>query len=164
MKTETLPPFAPILLPSLRAKMGDRWYYIATMTFEDIARSVKRVDQIHEKAELKTWIQRELRPERTQQIAEYLRTFPQRFFNAIVLGVYQGEPEWLDVSVSAVVKIEELELSERKASAFGVIHLSAERAFSPSTDSTALKASAPQSRAIRNWETRNRQSFLWLTK
>jgi DNA sulfur modification protein DndB len=117
-------PFPSMLLPSLRAKMGDRWYYVATMTFADIAAAVKPVKEIHEKTELKSWIQRELRPERTAQISDYLRTFQQRFFNAIVLGVYQGEPEWLNVSVAPSVKVKELELGDRKATAFGVIHLS----------------------------------------
>ena len=31
-----------IVLPALRARMGDWWYYVATMTFADVARFVKR--------------------------------------------------------------------------------------------------------------------------
>ena len=66
--------FDPMLCPAMRARMGDRWYYVATMTFAEIARAVKPVDSLHTKKELSTWIQRELRPERTAQIASYLRT------------------------------------------------------------------------------------------
>lgn len=114
--------FPPALLPALRARMGDRWYYLATMTFRDIASAVQRVADIHEKDALKTWIQRELRPERTQQIVGYLISQHERFFNALVLGVYQGEPEWRPINVSSYAT--DAKLEERQATSFGLIHLS----------------------------------------
>jgi len=116
--------FPPLLLPTLRAKMGDRWYYTATMTFADIAAAVQPVDQIHEKAELKTWIQRQLRQERTQQIVEYLCRQKERFFNAIVLGVYGGEPEWDQVAIQENLSLAGQSLTEREANAFGFVRLS----------------------------------------
>lgn len=122
MKTENS--FPPLLLPAIRAKMGDRWYYTATMTFAEIAASVQPVDKIHEKAELKTWIQRQLRPERTQQIVDYLRSQKERFFNAIVLGVYGGDPEWSQVAVQENLRLEGHSLSERETNAFGFVRLS----------------------------------------
>ena len=39
-------------------------------------------------------IQRSLDKERTQEIAEYIRTQPERFFNSLVVAVYDGEPNW----------------------------------------------------------------------
>lgn len=108
----------------MRAKMGDRWYYIATMAFADIAAVVQPVDKIHEKAELKTWIQRQLRPERTQQIVEYLRSQKERFFNAIVLGVYGGEPQWDQVAIQENLRLEGQSLTERETNAFGFVRLS----------------------------------------
>jgi DNA sulfur modification protein DndB len=74
------------LLPAIRGRMGDWWYYVTTMTFRDITERVKRVKDIHETSSLKTWIQRELNETRMREIAEYLNSQPQRFFNAIVLG------------------------------------------------------------------------------
>lgn len=124
MKSASENGFAPMLCPAMRARMGDRWYYVGTMTFAEIARAVQPVPKLPEKAELKAWIQRELRPERTAQIAEYLRTQKQRFFNALVLGVYGGEPEWQAVSVKENFKIKDVELDERQANTFGMIHLS----------------------------------------
>ncbi len=112
--------------PALRASIGDWWFYIATMTMKDVAERVKRVDAIHETTSLKTWIQREMNPKRTQQIADYLLTQPQRFFNAVVLGIYGGSPDWFPVTVSAGKIHAKVELDERVSTAFGLIKLSGE--------------------------------------
>ena len=118
--------FPSLLLPAIRAKMGDRWYYAATMTFGEVAACVQQVDKIHEKAELKTWIQRQLRPDRTQQIADYLRLQKERFFNALVLGIYEGDPVWSSVAIQENVKIKGHTLGERETNAFGFVQLSGE--------------------------------------
>jgi DNA sulfur modification protein DndB len=109
--------------PAIRARMGDWWYYSTTMTFAEVAAWVKKVEDIHEPKELKTWIQRELRDERTQQIATYLASQEQRFFNAIVVGIYGGEPEWLPVEVGDSVTVKEVELDDRHRNSFGFVHL-----------------------------------------
>lgn len=106
--------------------MGDWWFYIATMTMKDVAERVKRVDEIHETTSLKTWIQREMNPKRKQQVADYLLTQPQRFFNAVVLGIYGGSPDWFPVTVSAGKIHADVELDERVSTAFGLIKLSGE--------------------------------------
>ncbi len=108
----------------MRARMGDRWYYVATMTFAEIAQAVKPVDSLHTKKELSTWIQRDLRPERTAQIADYLRSQKQHFFNALVLAIYGGEPEWQSVGVEESIKIKNQPLDERQTNAFGMVYLS----------------------------------------
>lgn len=116
--------------PAIRARMGDWSYYSTTMTFAEVARWVKKVEDIHEPRELKTWIQRVLRDERTRQIADYLKSQKQRFFNAIVVGIYGGEPEWLPVEVGESMTVKNVHLDERRLHAFGFIHLSgAEHAF-----------------------------------
>lgn len=112
------------VFPALRAKMGDRWYYVTTLTLKQVSDWIKPVDQIHERQELKTWIQRALRPERKEQIAQYLVNQQQRFFNAIVAGIYGGEPEWFPVEVGDSVTVPDIKLSERQSTAFGFLHLS----------------------------------------
>ena len=112
------------LFPALRAKIGDRWYYVTTLTFAEVAKWFKQVDQIHERQELKTWIQRVLRPERRTEIAEYLLKQNQRFFNAIVAGIYRGEPEWFPVEVDESVTLKDVSLEERQATAFGLLRIS----------------------------------------
>jgi len=110
--------------PALRARMGDRWYYVTTMTFAEVAKWIRPIDEMHERAELKTWLQRQVRQERREQIATYLQTRPQRFFNAVVAGIYGGEPEWLPVTVENAKNLEDVELGERQATAYGVISIS----------------------------------------
>lgn len=112
------------LFPALRAKMGDRWYYITTLTLGQVAQWIKPVDKIHERKELRTWIQRVLRPERKEEIANYLLGQQQRFFNAIVAGIYGGEPEWFPVEVGDSVTLRDVRLGERQATAFGVLRFS----------------------------------------
>lgn len=115
---------APNLFPALRARMGDRWYYVTTLTLGEVAQWIKPVDQIHERKELKTWIQRKPRPERTEEIAAYLLDQNQRFFNAVVAGIYGGEPEWFPVEVGQSVTLKDVKLDERQATAFGLLRLS----------------------------------------
>lgn len=115
---------AAALFPALRARMGDWWYYTATLTFADIAERVKRVDEIYEADSLKTWIQRQVDDERREQIATYLREQEQHFFNAIVLGIFDGAPDWFPVAVSKGHVKTDVELNDRVATAFGLIRLS----------------------------------------
>ncbi len=110
--------------PAIRSHMGDRWYYTATMTFGEVDEYVKPVPKIDEDESLKMWIQRELRSERTAQIAKYLNSQPQRFFNAIVLGMYGGEPDWIPITVSKGTSVQEVDLNERLERSFGFIQFS----------------------------------------
>jgi DNA sulfur modification protein DndB len=114
----------PLLLPALRAKFGDWWYYVTTMTFAQVADAIQPVNSIHEKKELTTWIQREIKQERKQEIADYLTKQPQRFFNAIVVGIYGGGPEWFPVTVGSSPNLSEIEVAERERTAFGLLRLS----------------------------------------
>lgn len=106
--------------------MGDWWYYITIMTFDDVNSWVKNVDDIHERRELKTWIQRELRPERLEQISDYLTSQKQHFFNAIVVGIYRGEPEWYPIKVGRNLAMPTLRHMARSKDAFGFLCLSGE--------------------------------------
>lgn len=86
------------MLPAVRAEMGDWVYYVAVMQFSEIAKRVKRTDEIHSNERLRDWIQRQLQP-RSADIAKYLQAQKQRFFNSIILGVYDGKPEWRPLKV-----------------------------------------------------------------
>jgi DNA sulfur modification protein DndB len=109
--------------PSLRGSMGDWTYYVTTMKLADVAKYVKPVDKIHERKELKTWLQREIAPERLKQIADYLKNQSQHFFNAIVVGVYGGEPQWYHVTVADSPSPEAPDVDERTNSAIGLLSL-----------------------------------------
>ncbi len=111
------------VFPSLRATMGDWWYYVTTMTFQEVATRVLPVDEIHERKELTTWIQRTITSKRRQQIARYLLTQPQRFFNGIVVGIYGGEPEWFPVIVGENPALTSIDLDERAKTSMGLLKL-----------------------------------------
>ena len=87
-----------LLLPALRAAMGDWTYYIASMTLEELAYRVTTTTTLHQPESLDDEIQRSLSP-RAGDIAEYLLSQPQRLFGTLVVGVYGGEPEWLEVEI-----------------------------------------------------------------
>lgn len=87
-----------LLLPALRAAMGDWTYYIASMTLEELAHRVTTATTLHQPKSLDEEIQRSLSP-RANDIAEYLLSQPQRLFGTLVVGVYEGEPEWLEVEI-----------------------------------------------------------------
>jgi len=117
---------SPTLFPCLRSRMGDWWYYITTMTFDEVNSWIKKVNDIHERRELKTWIQRELSPERLKQISNYLTSQKQHFFNAIVAGIYRGEPEWYPIKVGRNLAMPKLHPEERSRDAFGFLYLDGE--------------------------------------
>jgi len=111
------------IFPCLRSRMGDWWYYIAVMTFRDVDRWVKPVADIHQPEDLKTWIQRKITPERTQHIADYLVQQKQHFFNAIVVGIYEGEPEWYPIQVGTNPAMPKFYPQEKSKGAFGFLLL-----------------------------------------
>ena len=84
-------------LPALRAVIGDWVYYIATMRFKDVSIHVKRVDnELHSSILLKEMLQRSI-TSNYKNIAHYIETQQERFFNALVLAVYDGQPKWHEV-------------------------------------------------------------------
>lgn len=122
----TIPQKSPTLFPCLRSRMGDWWYYITTMTFDEINSWVKKVDDIHERGELKTWIQRELRSDRLEQISDYLTSQKQHFFNAVVVGIYRGEPDWYPIKVDRNPAMPTLRPPQGSKDIFGFLYLSGE--------------------------------------
>ena len=92
-----------LLLPALRANMGDWTYYIASMTLADLAERVTTAGALHQSEKLEELIQRSISP-RAGHIAEYLRSQPQRLFGTIVIALYGGEPEWLEIEIGESVR------------------------------------------------------------
>ena len=84
-------------LPAIRASIGDWIYYVATMKFKDVAEHVKKVDnELHRSELLRDMLQRSI-TKNYESIAHYIKTQQERFFNALVLAIYDGEPMWHEV-------------------------------------------------------------------
>ncbi len=88
-----------LILPSLRARMGDWTYYISFMKMKDLAERVSQAQLLYKSQTLQELLQRQVLPERARDIERYLRTQEQRFFNALVIGTYGGAPKWREVKV-----------------------------------------------------------------
>lgn len=84
--------------PAIRCCMGDWVYYITYMKFSDIAYWIRKTEEIHKSKQLRDMIQREL-TKRVNPIVDYLIEQKERFFNAIVVGVYGGDPQWYSIEV-----------------------------------------------------------------
>jgi len=98
-----------LILPTLRAQMGDWTYYVSIMTFEEINKRLSMADEIHKSEGLKTLIQREVK-DRTKGIVEYLKTQEQRFFNSLIIGIYGGNPKYQEITVEKFSGIEEKDM------------------------------------------------------
>ena len=81
-------------LPALRGLFGEWAYYSCLMKLSEISTRVSFADQIHKSKALSQLIQRELKEGRAKDIAEYLTTNNERFFNSLVIAVYGGDPAW----------------------------------------------------------------------
>jgi DNA sulfur modification protein DndB len=84
-------------IPAIRASVGSWVYYVATLSFKDVKTYVKRVDnELHKSDLLRSMLQRSI-TDNYKSIANYIETQEERFFNALILAVYDGEPQWHEV-------------------------------------------------------------------
>ncbi len=89
-----------IILPALRARMGQWWYYVSAMKMSDIAERISIASEIHQSELLQDLLQRKL-TDRATGIADYLIAQDQRLFNSLVIGTYGGDPQWHEVSIKS---------------------------------------------------------------
>ena len=82
------------MIPCLKGKIGSWFTYTSLMTFEDIDRLISFADDLHTIKKLSDMIQREIENDRAADIAEYINTNIDHFFNALVIGIYEGDPRW----------------------------------------------------------------------
>lgn len=116
------------IFPTLRCRMGLTVYYATFMSFEDVAAWIKPTTEIHKSRKLSNWIQRQLIRGHADKIADYLLNQDERFFNAIVVGIYGGEPTWSPIRVSAPVGNDPVQLTDEQEehlkSSIGILTLS----------------------------------------
>jgi DNA sulfur modification protein DndB len=114
-----------VILPCLRGRIGDWMYYSTLLPFIEIANRVSMADEIHTNKELSHWIQRKI-SDRIPDIVKYLQEQDQRFFNAIIVGIYGGKPAWQEL----ILDKKKLKLSEKEAEyldrTFGILRLTGE--------------------------------------
>jgi len=84
-------------IPAIRAKEGIWIYYVSTLTYRQVGDYVKRVDdELHKSKILREMLQRSI-TNNYKQIATYIVQQKERFFNSLVLAIYDGDPQWHEV-------------------------------------------------------------------
>ena len=115
----------PSSFPAIQCHLGNWTYFSTVMTFGDIASRIQQAREIHSHQGLHEMIQREL-GKRKYDIASYLETRPERFFNAIVVGIYGGSPDWFPVDIEDIDEIRPQNLADRARESVGILQLSGE--------------------------------------
>ena len=121
-----------IFLPALKGRFGIRFYYMALMTLSQIDKLIRVGKEIYSNDELSKMIQRELKGKRAKEIASYLRTRDERFFNALVVGVYGGAPDWKPFQItSGFSEIDPTSLPLDTINSFGFLKLTGDENLFP---------------------------------
>ena len=98
-----------LFLPALQGAFGDWTYYAALVPLADLVERVGYARQLQANERLGDLIQRRLDDDgRAEDIAQYLLTTKDRFFNAIVVGVQDGAPSWHPFALSTQLPAHEL--------------------------------------------------------
>ena len=84
-------------LPVIRGRIGNWVYYSGLMTFTQIDDRVSAsIGEIYQASCLDELLQRDL-TNNYEDISRYLLNDSERFFNALILAIYDGDPQWLEV-------------------------------------------------------------------
>ncbi|SFQ07478.1 DNA sulfur modification protein DndB [Parafilimonas terrae] len=87
-----------LVIPCIRSVMGDWVFYSSVMDVMEISIRVKTDKKYRENPDLDKILQRDLK-ERRQNIAKYLLTSKSRFFNSIIIGVFNSIPQWHEFKI-----------------------------------------------------------------
>ena len=84
-------------IPAIRSKIGIWFYYVSTLSFNEVANFVSPIDdELHKSTLLSGMIQRSI-TDNFKNIANYIETQEERFFNSLILAVYDGQPTWNEI-------------------------------------------------------------------
>jgi len=93
------------------------------MPAEVVARQISFAEELHKNKKLSELIQREIKKKRGLEIANYLRTQNERFFNSLVVAVYGGDPDWFEFGIKSQNKeVSVDDIPEYALHSFGFIH------------------------------------------
>ena len=116
-----------LYLPSLRGLIGDWVYYPTLMTLRDIAERVSIAEEIYQSPVLSEMVQRCIKRNRGKEIKDYLLKQEQRFFNSLIVAVYEGDPGWHDITrVESNNPLDAEEIPENVVAGIGFLSLNGE--------------------------------------
>lgn len=114
--------FPALLLPCLRGQVEDWMYYVTLVPYSEISKRFKPATEIHHHATLNELLQRAL-TSRSGEISDYIVKQKQHFFNAIIAGIYEGEPRWVDVQLRSSPLVEDKSELTTLSESIGVLEL-----------------------------------------
>ncbi|MGE3740872.1 MAG: DNA sulfur modification protein DndB [Geminicoccaceae bacterium] len=121
-------------LPALKGQIGKWAFYTTLMTLSEINERIRLSDEIYKNKNLSDMVQRSVRSDRAGKIAEYLKKEQERFFPAMVVAVFEGEPNWLDFTIkkqSSEIDFDPETLDRAKLDSFGFLALTGEERLFP---------------------------------
>lgn len=84
---------------AIKGQMGIWRYYVSSLTFGDIAKYVSPITkEISNSDSYANLLQRTI-TDNVTNITDYLLFQPERLFNSLVLALYDGNPEWVELDV-----------------------------------------------------------------
>lgn len=87
-------------IPAIRSNIGNWTYYTATLTFEEVAKYVDKMsDEIYTSKSLKKALQRSITDNYISIKNYIINQKESRFFNSIVLAIYDGNPNWIEIEL-----------------------------------------------------------------
>lgn len=91
-----------IKIPAIRSKIGIWIYYVTSLSFKEVYEFVRPIDdELHKSKLLRDMIQRSI-TDNYKSIANYIETQEERFFNALILAVYDGDPVWNEIRIKDI--------------------------------------------------------------
>lgn len=116
----------PDYVPALKANMGDWTYYVTVMKLGKVARECRIAEEIKTNPELDNLIQRALQDRVHKEMVPYLLNEPQRFYGALVVAVYGGDPDFSPVRVDEHELIDD---RERSSYGFGLLRFDGSQVY-----------------------------------
>ena len=107
--------------------MGDWVYYPTLMKLKDIAERVKIAEEIYQSKTLSEMVQQEIKRKRGKEIKDYLLKHEQRFFNSLIVAVYEGDPSWYDIThIESNSQYDSEDIPEDVVAGIGILSLNGE--------------------------------------
>ena len=118
------------IYPALRSRMGTWDYYVVKMSARELSQNVMYASAVHDDRTLDRAIQRELNKSRVKnEIVEYLKRQPHRFFSSLVVAAIEGNPVFYPVKVTDDPKFEIFGNDPQLDEAFGVLHFDGKQKY-----------------------------------
>ena len=110
------------LYPALCSQMGSWKYYVVKMNARELSENVKYASEVYEDRTLDEAIQRRLKDSRVkEEIMEYLKRRPDRFFSSIVVAALEGNPMFYPVEITDDPQFAIFRDDQQLNQAFGVL-------------------------------------------